>query len=60
MQIKFIKSEIHKSLLLLAISKSAISANSSAESIYCTYKNLQTVNRELSQDIEKNLSEIRF
>ena len=52
-QIKFLKSEIHKSLLLLAISKSAISADSSAESIYCTYKHLQTVNRELSQDIKK-------
>ena len=56
MQIKFLKSEIHKSLLLLAISKDAISA----ESIYCTYKHLQTVKRELSQGIKKPIQRQGF
>ena len=50
-QIKFLRSEIHKSLLVSGISKSVISADSIAESIYFTYKHLQKVNQELSQDI---------
>ena len=38
---------------MLAISKHAISADSSAESIYCTFKHIEKVNWGFTQDIQK-------
>ena len=53
MQIKFLKSEKGKSILLTAISNITISADSSAESHICTHENLQTDHWKLSQEIKK-------